>query len=60
MDYWCGGSLPSSNGHPVGPVEQQELLDAQGNNANWLMYGRTYNAHRYSPLKQINKKNVSS
>ena len=23
------------------------------------MYGRTYNAHRYSPLKQINKKNVA-
>src|SRR4029078_1742305 len=30
-----------------------------GDNANWLMYGRTYDAQRHSPLKQINTKNVS-
>jgi len=43
----------------VGPVEQDDLLGAAGNNASWLMYGRTYNSQRHSPLKQINKENVS-
>jgi alcohol dehydrogenase (cytochrome c) len=26
---------------------------------NWLMYRRTYDSHGYSPLKQINRRNVS-
>jgi quinohemoprotein ethanol dehydrogenase len=26
---------------------------------NWLMHGRTYNAQRFSPLKQINEKTVA-
>lgn len=43
---------------PVGSVSQETLLAAGKNNANWLMYGRTYDAQRYSPLDQINKKNV--
>ncbi|HEV3023129.1 MAG TPA: PQQ-binding-like beta-propeller repeat protein, partial [Pirellulales bacterium] len=44
----------------VGAVDQKALLGADGNTANWLMYGRTYDAHRYSPLKQINKQNVKA
>jgi alcohol dehydrogenase (cytochrome c) len=44
---------------PVGAVTEDHLLHAANNNANWLMYGRTYDAHRYSSLKQINKKNVA-
>ncbi len=44
---------------PVGAVTQDHLLHAADNQDNWLMYGRTYDAHRYSPLKQINKKNVA-
>jgi alcohol dehydrogenase (cytochrome c) len=44
---------------PVGAVNENHLLHAADNNANWLLYGRTYNAHRYSPLKQINKENVT-
>lgn len=43
---------------PVGSVSQETLLAAGKNNSNWLMYGRTYDAQRYSPLDQINKKNV--
>jgi alcohol dehydrogenase (cytochrome c) len=43
---------------PVGPVDEKDLLNAASNTANWLMYGRTYDAQRYSPLAQINKKNV--
>ena len=33
-------------------------MKAAANNDNWLTYGRTYNGHRYSPLKQIDTKNV--
>ncbi len=43
----------------VGPVDEIDLLSAQDNDGNWLMYGRTYDSQRYSGLKQINKKNVS-
>src|SRR5579862_535162 len=32
---------------------------AHPNPEDWLMYSRTYDAQRYSPLKQINKQNVS-
>src|SRR5262249_40312595 len=42
----------------VGSVDDKALVNAAGNTANWLMYGRTYDANRYSPLDQINKKNV--
>ena len=38
------------------PVTQEMLLNPSPN--DWLMYSRTYDAWRYSPLKQINKKNV--
>jgi len=57
LSLWGSGNLEAAE--PVGPVEQQELLDAQGNNTNWLMYGRTYDSNRYSSLDAINKENVS-
>lgn len=50
---------PVAESEPVGTVDEKDLLTAQENNGNWLMYDRTYNAHRYSSLKQINQKNVS-
>jgi alcohol dehydrogenase (cytochrome c) len=43
---------------PVGTIDDKDLLAAAGNNANWLMYGRTYDAQRFSPLAQIDKTNV--
>ena len=43
----------------VGAVDDNDLLKASTNDANWLMYGRTYNAQRHSPLDQINTKNVN-
>ena len=43
---------------PVGNIDDKALRGALKNTANWLMYGRTYDAHRFSPLDQINKKNV--
>ena len=50
---------PVAESEPVGNVDEKALLAAQENNGNWLMYDRTYNAHRYSSLKQVNQKNVS-
>ena len=38
------------------PVTQQMLLNPSPN--DWLMFSRTYNAQRYSPLDQINRTNV--
>src|SRR6476620_8218835 len=39
-------------------VTQERLLDANKESGNWLMVHRTYDAHRYSPLDQVNKDNV--
>ncbi|HTW67512.1 MAG TPA: PQQ-binding-like beta-propeller repeat protein [Bryobacteraceae bacterium] len=38
------------------PVTQEMLLHPSPD--DWLMYSRTYDAQRYSPLKQINRGNV--
>ena len=56
--FWPGGKAQQP-AEPVGAVDENDLLKAGTNDANWLMYGRTYNAHRYSPLNQINTKNVN-
>lgn len=39
-------------------VTDQRLLNADKEPDNWLVYGRSYNANRFSPLKQINAGNV--
>jgi alcohol dehydrogenase (cytochrome c) len=39
------------------PVTQQMLLSPSPD--DWLMYSRTYDAQRYSPLKEINRANVA-
>jgi alcohol dehydrogenase (cytochrome c) len=39
------------------PVTTDTLVNPSPN--DWLMYSRTYDAQRYSPLSQINKQNVS-
>src|SRR5215510_7720400 len=41
----------------VKPVTQAMLLNPPAE--DWLMFSRTYDARRYSPLKQITKQNVS-
>ncbi len=40
-------------------VTDERLVNAGKNTADWLIYGRTYDSQRYSPLDQINTKNVS-
>src|SRR5215211_9322006 len=39
------------------PVTQKMLQNPSPD--DWLMYSRTYDAQRFSPLKQINKSNVA-
>ena len=40
------------------PIDDARLRDADADGANWLMYGRTYDDHRFSPLNQINEQTV--
>ena len=46
---------------PVGAQEvtTDRLVNADSETGNWLMVHRTYDAHRYSPLDQITKDNVT-
>ena len=39
-------------------VTDQQLLNANSDQDNWLLYGRTYDNQRFSPLTQINSGNV--
>ena len=47
---------PSAAARPFTPVTQKMLESPSPD--DWLMFSRTYDAQRYSPLKQINKQNV--
>ena len=40
------------------PVTQERLLKGTEDTSAWLMYGGSYEGWRYSPLKDINRKNV--
>ena len=40
------------------PVNDAMLRSAGQDTSDWLMYGRTYDDHRFSPLSQINDKTV--
>ena len=46
-------------GHAA-PVSSDDLLKAQDNADEWLMYGRDYHNWRYSPLDEITTANVAS
>ncbi len=57
LGFW-GGIMPAA----VAQVENfapvtQEMLENPSPN-DWLMFNRTYDAQRFSPLNQINKQNV--
>jgi alcohol dehydrogenase (cytochrome c) len=51
--------LALSAGSSAADISSQRLIDASGEPENWLTYGGTYNAWRYSPLDQINQSNVT-
>ena len=42
----------------AGPVGDQDLPDSASNSGEWLMYGRDYLNHRFSPLSEITPGNV--
>ena len=53
----------SAVGQASGPraaadVDTQRIVHADREPGNWLSVGRTYDEQRYSPLKQINERNV--
>ena len=41
-------------------VPYDRLVKADSDPGNWLMYSRTYDSQRFSPLDQINTKNVAN
>lgn len=42
------------------PVDDSRLKTAEQDADNWLMYGRTYDDHRFSPLSQINEQTIAN
>ena len=42
------------------PRNSSSTPDAANDPANWLMYGRTYDDQRFSPLSQINEQTVAN
>jgi PQQ-dependent dehydrogenase (methanol/ethanol family) len=49
-------SVAQAQGPDFKPVTQKMLLNPSAD--DWLMYSRTYDAQRFSPLKQITRQNV--
>jgi len=41
-------------------ASDQRIINANSEPQNWLAHGRTYDAQRYSPLGQINDKNIKN
>jgi len=42
-----------------GTLDDSRLRSTDQDTGNWLMYGRTYDDHRFSPLNQINEQTVA-
>jgi len=42
----------------TGAIDDARLLGAEGDSANWLMVGRTYDEQRFSPLNAINEQTI--
>ena len=53
-----GGPVAEEASPEVPSITEEMLLNSQDDTDNWLMYGRNYRSWRYSPLEQINTKNV--
>src|SRR3569833_2110284 len=49
--------LLGPGGHAA-PGGNAELRNSDKDKGNWLMYGRTYDDHRFSPLNQINEQTI--
>jgi len=53
---WQGGGFAAAQVQNFQPVTQRMLEQPSAD--DWLMFSRTYDAQRYSPLAQINRQNV--
>ncbi len=40
-------------------IDDARLTNADRDGGNWLMYGRSYEDHRFSPLRQINEQTIA-
>ena len=61
-----GETTPANNpatdesaARPLADVDANRIINADSEPGNWLAHGRTYGEQRFSPLDQINDKNVS-
>src|SRR6266511_2648816 len=52
--------VDSGQGAEWASVTDDRLLNADKDPNNWLMYYRTYNGWRYSPLSQVNRHTAAS
>lgn len=52
-------AIEAAGAGQASPVTTKDLLNAQSDAGQWLMYGRNYRNWRYSPLDQITNANVS-
>ena len=50
--------LLASSGRTA-PLDDATLRNTDRDASNWLMYGRTYDDHRFSPLAQINEQSIA-
>lgn len=52
----------TATAHPAanGNITDQQRLNAARDQDNWLLYGRTYDNQRYSPIKEITAGNVKN
>ncbi len=50
--------LSSCSSNRPAPLDDSRLRNTDQETGNWLMYGRTYDDHRFSPLKQINEESI--
>ena len=46
------------SGGRTAPLDDAKLRSTDQDTGNWLMYGRTYEDHRFSPLNQVNEKSI--
>src|SRR3954453_22836212 len=53
----AAAALPQAQVSKFPPVTKEMLEHPSPD--DWLMYSRTYDAQRYSPLKQVNRQNVA-
>jgi PQQ-dependent dehydrogenase (methanol/ethanol family) len=54
----CAALLLLAPSGRTAPLGDAELRGSDRDASNWLMYGRTYDDHRFSPLKQINEQSI--